>query len=60
VRLAAPAPGARTLEPDPEILPRIYAALGFPLVDGQPTRADLVERPPRRRRRKPRRAAGVE
>jgi ATP-dependent RNA helicase SUPV3L1/SUV3 len=53
VRLAAPEQRVRTLPPDPAVPARLYAALGFPLVDGQPTRADLAERPPRRRRRRP-------
>jgi ATP-dependent RNA helicase SUPV3L1/SUV3 len=50
VRLPTENPRARTLAFDPEIPPRLYAALGFPLVGGRPTRADLADRPPRRRR----------
>jgi hypothetical protein len=43
---------ARRLPFDPEVPPRLYDALGFPLVGERPTRSDLVDRgAPRRRSR---------
>jgi ATP-dependent RNA helicase SUPV3L1/SUV3 len=50
VRLERPDPRARRLSFHPDVPPRLYDALGFPLVGDHPTRADLVERPRRRRR----------
>jgi len=50
VRLPCPDPRSRRLPFDPEVPPRLYDALGFPLIGERPTRADLVDRPARRRR----------
>jgi ATP-dependent RNA helicase SUPV3L1/SUV3 len=50
VRLPRPEPRARRMPFDPDVPPRLYDALGFPLVGERPTRADLVERRPPRRR----------
>jgi ATP-dependent RNA helicase SUPV3L1/SUV3 len=55
VRLSRPSSDARFLERDPEVPAGVYTALGFPLRDGRPVRADLYERrrgaPERARRR---------
>jgi ATP-dependent RNA helicase SUPV3L1/SUV3 len=50
VRLACPDPRSRRLPLEPEIPPRLYDALGFPLLGERPTRADLIEHRARRRR----------
>jgi ATP-dependent RNA helicase SUPV3L1/SUV3 len=52
VRLPCPDARTRRLRFDPEIPPRLYDALGFPLIAERPTRADLIERSPRHRQRR--------
>lgn len=44
VHLSPPRPGAVSLDPDPQVDPGAYTALGFPVIGGRAIRADIVER----------------